>query len=99
MSDKKAHLDPHAPPPRPRPLPATGSFVVDTGQRPSRIGMVTALDDHGVLYLRPPGGGTEWNPEPENLRQPTEAEWDLIRTLTSPVRPSRPNSPSRPHSP
>ncbi|MFE7410741.1 hypothetical protein [Streptomyces laurentii] len=88
MSHEQAHPDPHAPPPHPQTLPGIGSFVVDTGHRPPRIGKVTALDDHGVLYLRPPGGGTEWNPEPENLRQPTEAERDLIRTLTSPVRPS-----------
>ncbi|MFG2113378.1 hypothetical protein ACGFRB_12200 [Streptomyces sp. NPDC048718] len=86
MSDKQAHLPSHAPPNDSSPLPAVGSYVVDTGRQPPRIGEVTALDDHGVLYLRPPCGGTEWNPEPADLRAPTEAEREWIRALTTPVR-------------
>ncbi|MGW2300981.1 hypothetical protein [Streptomyces sp. NPDC001809] len=39
----------------------------------------------GVLYLRPPGGGTEWCAEAPDLRPPTEAEWGTIRMLTTPV--------------
>lgn len=59
-------------------------YVVDIESTPPRLGQVTA-DVGGCLYLRPPGGGTEWIAEPKNLRPPTEAEWDRIRVLTTPV--------------
>ncbi|MDT9690307.1 hypothetical protein Q5762_18565 [Streptomyces sp. P9(2023)] len=68
----------------PEPPFTPGSFVVDTSEGAVRLGRVTAHDG-GALYLRPPGGGTEWITEPANLRPPTEGEWARIRVLTTPV--------------
>ncbi|MFC9791898.1 hypothetical protein ACFVJI_04565 [Streptomyces sp. NPDC127584] len=74
--------DSDTPSPQPTSLPALGAYVMDTRTR--RLGAVIA-DEGGALYLRPPGGGTEWCAEAAHLRPPTEAEWGTIRMLTTPV--------------
>lgn len=69
----------------PAPVPDLGTFMaVDTAEGTSRLGRVTAWDGD-VVHLSPPGGGTRWTADPNELRRPTEEECVRIRVLTSPV--------------
>ncbi|GAU66579.1 hypothetical protein SSP35_03_02270 [Streptomyces sp. NBRC 110611] len=61
------------PPDRPPLAPALplGSYAVDT--RTDRIGRI--MDRHGgLVQLRPPGGGREWDCPPDLVRRATRAE-------------------------
>ncbi|MEY9968956.1 hypothetical protein ABIA33_007043 [Streptacidiphilus sp. MAP12-16] len=52
-------------------VPVVGSWVVDT--RTDRVAIVRAIQ-FGRLYLRKPGGGTEWEAMPVHVRPATEHE-------------------------
>ncbi|WP_031005823.1 hypothetical protein [Streptomyces sp. NRRL F-5727] len=67
-------------------VPATGAYVVDTGNGKVRLGRVSR-SQAGTVYVSPPGGGAEWAAAPADLRAPDEAEWATIRVLTTPVPP------------
>lgn len=58
-------------------------YVADTAND-DRIGVVQ-WRDAGSVYLRPPGGGTEWATEPEALRRLTDGELAQARVLDTPV--------------
>jgi hypothetical protein len=68
----------------PAPMPAIGTFMVDTRTPAIRAGRVMAHEG-ATVFLRPPGGGIEWTAPAEALREPTDGERASIRALTTPV--------------
>ncbi|WP_369383989.1 hypothetical protein [Streptomyces sp. cg36] len=59
-------------------------YVVDTANG-DRVGVVEERYE-GSVYLRPPGGGTQWATAPQSLRRPTRHELMRARVLDTPVR-------------
>lgn len=57
-------------------------YAVDTA-----TGKVGVIQERyaGSVYLRPPGGGTEWAVPPERLRHLTREEEARVRVLDTPV--------------
>ncbi|MFC7979520.1 hypothetical protein ACFUT3_30345 [Streptomyces cinereoruber] len=62
--------------------PRKGFFAVD---EKGKLGVVVGRSPLEVFYLRPPGGGREWEREADQLRPPTEAELRAARVLSTPV--------------
>ncbi|WP_435185449.1 hypothetical protein [Streptomyces sp. bgisy126] len=65
--------------------PRKGFVAVDLA---GRIGIVTDRQFGTLYYLRPPGGGKEWERAADQLRAPTETELRWARTLSTPVEAS-----------
>ncbi|MEV6547536.1 hypothetical protein AB0M57_02360 [Streptomyces sp. NPDC051597] len=61
--------------------PAT--YMADTAND-DRIGVVQHRYE-GSVYLRPPGGGTEWATSPTALRPLTPTELHRARVLDTPI--------------
>ncbi|MEV5279015.1 hypothetical protein [Streptomyces sp. NPDC051994] len=57
-------------------------FAVD--HETETIGEIVA-EYEGSVYLRPPGGGTEWSAPPDRVRPCTEAELRSARVLSTRV--------------
>lgn len=57
--------------PESRELPAVGTVMVDTVR--DRVGEFQG-ESRGRFYLRPVGGGIEWDVSPEYVREPTQGE-------------------------
>lgn len=70
--------------------PAPDGYAVDTSNGSVRYGEIVRTD-HGLFILRPPGGGAEWPASSRSLREPSSAEWAVIRTLITPVPMARPH--------
>ncbi|MFF1479629.1 hypothetical protein ACFVYD_19070 [Streptomyces sp. NPDC058301] len=58
-------------------------YVADTAND-DRIGVVQQRYE-GSVYLRPPGGGTEWATAPEALRTLSPEELAQVRVFETPV--------------
>ncbi|WHM37443.1 hypothetical protein [Streptomyces sp. BPTC-684] len=58
-------------------------YVVDTANG-NRVGVVEERYEASV-FLRPPGGGTQWATAPEFLRHLTREELAQARVLDTPV--------------
>ncbi|GGP51607.1 hypothetical protein ACFH04_01105 [Streptomyces noboritoensis] len=58
-------------------------YVVDTAND-NKIGVVQ-WRYAGSVYLRPPGGGTEWATAPEALRHLTPEEMARARVFDTPI--------------
>ncbi|MGA5217325.1 hypothetical protein ACPCAE_14780 [Streptomyces cinereoruber] len=76
MNERQDQL-PEVPPWEPR----RGFFAVDMK---GKVGVVTA-SQFGSFFLRPPGGGTEWERTADQLRPPNEDELKRARMLSTPV--------------
>ncbi|GGP95793.1 hypothetical protein [Streptomyces melanogenes] len=63
-------------------MDSSPEYVVDTA---SGRGGVVEERYEGSVYLRPPGGGTQWATAPECLRRPTREELARARVLDTPV--------------
>ncbi|MFC0847727.1 hypothetical protein ACFH04_29045 [Streptomyces noboritoensis] len=57
-------------------------FAVDKST--DAVGEIVA-EYEGSVYLRPPGGGTEWSAPPHQVRPCTEAELRDAQALSRPV--------------
>ncbi|MEU1072017.1 MULTISPECIES: hypothetical protein [unclassified Streptomyces] len=73
-------------------VPAKGrregvEYAVDTANN-DRIGVVEGRFE-GSVYLRPPGGGTQWATAPDALRPARLEELVRARVLNTPVAPVR----------
>ncbi|GAA0623501.1 hypothetical protein [Streptomyces crystallinus] len=62
---------------------ASPEYVADTANG-DRIGVVRQRYE-GSVYLRPPGGGTEWATAPEALRHLSPEELARVRVYETPV--------------